>query len=296
MYHLCKTLVRRNGMDEYYCTKCGSILNWQYGFDPDESVWTCTECGQLLTDGSGYEGERFKDIAWFCDSCGAYLNRQAGFSDLCETWVCAECGYTNSISEDNIFDSSTVSRIRENNEITEEVEETFFCPNCGVRLNDQDLFDRYEDDYECAECGASLHHDYPSEEYDIEESAPLQDSGYSARTCNSEVQKVKDSPNTQIAIKKRPVYNAFAYICGTLSGIAFYKVLLYEAFSSAFSGTLLAILSLMFFVLSITPKFDKYVRISRYRIRKSFFVFLCMVGVCKLPSISVAFFEWLFSF
>lgn len=282
-------------MDEYYCTKCGSILNWQYGFDPDKSVWTCTECGQLLTDGSGYEGERFKDIAWFCDSCGAYLNRQDRFSDLCATWICAECGYANSISEENIIDSSTISRIRENNEITEDVEETFFCPNCGVRLNDQNLFDRYEDDYECAECGASLHHDYPSEEYSIEEYIPLCSSACSGRTCVSEVRKVKDPSDTQVVIKKRPVYNAFTYICGTLSGIAFYKVLLYKASSSAFSGTLLALLSLMFFVLSITPKFDKYVQISRCRIRKSFFVFLCMVGMYKLPSVVVMVFKWIFS-
>lgn len=340
-------------MDEYFCTKCGATLNWQYGFDPDKPVWTCTECGQLLTDGTGYEGERFKDVAWFCDSCGAYLNRQVGFSDLDETWICTECGYVNSISEDNIFGSSTVSQIRENNETMDEGEETFFCPNCGVRLNDQDSFDRYEDDYECAECGASLHHDYPSEEYiqirentetmdgdeetffcpncgarlndqdlfdhyednyeciecgaslhhdysseeySIEESIPLRSSAYSARTCNSEVQKVKDPSNAQVAIKKRPVYNVFAYICGVLSIMAFYKVLVHEAPSSAFSGVWLAILSLMLFALSTTPKFDKCVRVSRFRIRKSFFVFLCIVGMCKLPSITVTFFEWLFSF
>lgn len=279
-------------MDEYYCTKCGAILDFQYGFDPEKSVWTCRECGQLLTDDTGYEGERFKDIAWFCDSCGAYLNRQDGFSDLLETWFCTECGYANSISEDNILDSTYVSRMEENDKTAEE---TFFCPNCGIRLNDQDLFDKNKDDYECAACGASLHHDYPSEEYSIEDSIPPHHSAYAVQVCRIETQENTDSPNARDGIKKRPIYTVLCYLCGIISVIAFYKVLLYKTYSLASFGTLMAILSLMFFVLAITPKSDKRVRIAHCGIRKSLFVFLCIIGMYKLPPLVTTFFEWLFS-
>ena len=37
-------------MDEYFCPKCGAILNDQYGFDPSKGTWRCTECGMYLMD------------------------------------------------------------------------------------------------------------------------------------------------------------------------------------------------------------------------------------------------------
>jgi len=88
--------------DEYYCPKCGAILNDQDGFDPDLESWICKECGMHLFDESVYSGELYEDVLWYCDECGALLNKQSGFSDYYSSWTCEECGHYNPIDEDEI--------------------------------------------------------------------------------------------------------------------------------------------------------------------------------------------------
>lgn len=90
---------------EYFCPHCGAILNEQYGFDPDNGMWTCTCCGQELYGDDIYEGDEYPGVMWYCDNCGALLNKQSGFSDDCGSWFCTECGHLNSISEDEIYES-----------------------------------------------------------------------------------------------------------------------------------------------------------------------------------------------
>lgn len=103
-------------MGDYYCPNCGADLEDQSGFDPYGGYWTCTECGQFLTDpDDSDDSSQFDGVGWFCDGCGAYLNKQSGFSDWCSTWTCTECGHTNSISEDEIYDSEADYQ-RQNNE------------------------------------------------------------------------------------------------------------------------------------------------------------------------------------
>lgn len=92
-------------MDEYFCPKCGAILNHQDGFNPECNAWTCKECGQVLMDEDTYHGERYEGVAWYCDDCGARLNKQFGFSDSQSTWTCTECYHTNEISENAIYES-----------------------------------------------------------------------------------------------------------------------------------------------------------------------------------------------
>lgn len=141
-------------MDEYFCPKCGAILNDQYGFDPNGGTWRCTECGELLMDDDVYDGDSFEGVAWYCDSCGALLNRQYGFSDSYGSWTCTECGHTNGITEDDIISDD---------------QPEFRCPNCDVALDFQPGFDRYDDDWECTACGAHLHHSYSSDQYSVVE-------------------------------------------------------------------------------------------------------------------------------
>lgn len=141
-------------MDEYFCPKCGAILNNQYGFDPNGGTWRCTECGELLMDDDVYDGDSFEGVAWYCDSCGALLNRQYGFSDSYGSWTCTECGHSNGITEDDIISDD---------------QPEFRCPNCDVALDFQPGFDRYEDDWECTACGAHLHHSYSSDQYSVVE-------------------------------------------------------------------------------------------------------------------------------
>ena len=43
----------------------------------------------------------------------------------------------------------------------------FSCPNCGVALDFQPGFNKYDDDRECSSCGAHLHHSYSDDEYTI---------------------------------------------------------------------------------------------------------------------------------
>ena len=140
-------------MDEYFCPNCGSTLNDQTGFDPDNGTWTCTVCGKLLMDDDVYEGDTYEGVAWFCDKCGSLLNRQHGFSDIYSSWTCTECGYRNSTTEDDIIHS----------------EDEINCPNCGSRLNDQICYSKYSDDWTCASCGKKLHRDYGDEEYTVVE-------------------------------------------------------------------------------------------------------------------------------
>lgn len=140
-------------MDEYYCPKCGAVLNNQDGFDPNCGTWVCTECGEQLMDDDIYNNDSFEGVAWYCDKCGALLNRQSGFSDSYGSWTCTECGYTNGTTEDDI---------------SEEPAE-FTCPNCGVALDFQPGFSRYDDDWECTACGAHLHHTFSSDEYSVVE-------------------------------------------------------------------------------------------------------------------------------
>lgn len=139
-------------MDEYFCPKCGAILNDQYGFDPNGGTWHCTECGELLMDDDVYDGDSFEGVAWYCDSCGALLNRQYGFSDSYGLWTCTECGHTNGIAEDDIISDN---------------QPEFRCPNCGAGLDDQWRFTDDQNDWKCTECGARLHHDYSDDEYTV---------------------------------------------------------------------------------------------------------------------------------
>lgn len=87
---------------QYYCTKCGAILNNQKGFDPNKKTWKCTKCGQGLFGGDVYSGELYPNIMWYCDACGTLLNEQNGFSDRYGIWICTKCGHKNSISEQDI--------------------------------------------------------------------------------------------------------------------------------------------------------------------------------------------------
>ena len=136
--------------DEYYCPNCGTILNDQYGFDPNNGTWTCTVCGKHLMDDDVYDGDNFEGVAWYCDNCNALLNRQYGFSDSYGTWTCTECGHTNGITEDDIIN-----------------EDHFSCPNCGDTLNNQCCFNKYDDNWTCTSCGTHLHHNYSDDEYSI---------------------------------------------------------------------------------------------------------------------------------
>ena len=76
-----------------------------FGFDPSCGSWTCTCCGIQLLDDDVYEGDIYEGIAWYCDVCGALLNRQTGFSDLYDSWICTECGHSNSITDNEIYES-----------------------------------------------------------------------------------------------------------------------------------------------------------------------------------------------
>lgn len=140
-------------MNEYYCPKCGAILNDQDGFDPNCGTWVCTECGEQLMDDDIYNNDSFEGVAWYCDKCGALLNRQPGFSDSYGSWTCTECGHTNGTTEDDISEEQA----------------EFTCPNCGVALDFQPGFSRYDDDWECTACGAHLHHTFSSDEYSVVE-------------------------------------------------------------------------------------------------------------------------------
>ena len=94
----------------YYCPNCKATLDYQTGFSPSSGSHVCTRCGAHLADLDVYYGERFENVSWYCDSCGAFLNKQDNFSDLNDYWDCTECGYRNSISEDDIQESTARKR------------------------------------------------------------------------------------------------------------------------------------------------------------------------------------------
>lgn len=87
-----------------YCTKCGSVLNYQIGFHPKNDRHRCTTCGEKMYANDIYSGDKFENIYWYCDKCNALLNKQKGFNDHVRFWHCSECGYKNEISEENIID------------------------------------------------------------------------------------------------------------------------------------------------------------------------------------------------
>ena len=96
-------------MEEYFCPKCGAILNDQYGFSSALGAWKCTQCGQQLMDDDVYEGDAFEGVAWYCDNCNALLNTQHGFSDSYGSCTCTECGHCNGTTEDDIISDGTHS-------------------------------------------------------------------------------------------------------------------------------------------------------------------------------------------
>jgi ribosomal protein L37AE/L43A len=87
--------LRKMAKEEYYCPKCGAVLNDQEGFDPEKGSWSCTECGQELYGDDVYDGDVSPGVMWYCDECGALLNKQDGFSDYNSSWTCTECHHLN---------------------------------------------------------------------------------------------------------------------------------------------------------------------------------------------------------
>ena len=142
---------------KYYCTNCGSILDNQYGFDPDLPAWKCTSCGQVLYGDS--IGSRFPGIVWFCDDCGAILSNQPGFSDEYDKWKCTECGYINEIEYCE----------HEDGEEYEIKEINHTCPHCGSVLDDQYGFDEDKEIWKCSNCDTVLFGpDYTEDEDDYD--------------------------------------------------------------------------------------------------------------------------------
>ena len=149
-------------MSEYFCPNCGSDLEDQYGFDPDNGIWTCTNCGKTLYgDDIAETMEQFDGVVWYCDSCGAVLSKQSGFYDSCGTWYCTECGHANRISEDEIYESE---------EDYQKSKKEYECPYCGSKLNDQYSFDEDSDTHTCTCCDTTLYKD--DDEYKIQYRCP----------------------------------------------------------------------------------------------------------------------------
>lgn len=118
-------------MRKAFCGSCNACLEYQDGYDDDNTCWVCTECGAISYSGV----PRFPGVIWKCDRCGDLLNNQYGFDDYEDTWECEECGYENEISEDEIHDAE------EDYEYSDYDDESVDCPNCGADLTDQDGFD-----------------------------------------------------------------------------------------------------------------------------------------------------------
>ena len=155
---------------EYTCPNCGAILNDQYGFEPDNSSWTCTSCGQTLYGDDVYEGEMFEGVMWYCDNCGALLNKQRGFYDGCGTWSCTECYHANSISEDEIYDSEEEYQHAKNSNTNGFDSFVDLLGRVADAINadddcDEDEYDEYDDEYEDDEDG------YEDEEYEESDNA-----------------------------------------------------------------------------------------------------------------------------
>lgn len=141
-------------VEDYYCTRCGASLNEQDGFDPEYGVWTCTECGAELYDNNMYNGDLYPDIIWYCDSCGAVLNKQSGFSDYFSSWICSECGFTNTISEDEIYES----------------EEDYERSKAEKAKYENGIENYYYEDYNDDDYDDDCNDDYYDENYNEEES------------------------------------------------------------------------------------------------------------------------------
>lgn len=104
----------------FLCPHCGAVLDFQYGFEPDDVEWVCRQCGKLISD-----------TLYNCPHCGALLNDQCGFTPNSPDWSCTECGRP--ISE-------SISK----------------CPHCSAVLNDQENFDPNDPDFICAVCGMAV--------------------------------------------------------------------------------------------------------------------------------------------
>lgn len=237
-------------MEEYYCTKCGAILNDQYGFDPNNSTWTCTSCGEQLMDDDTYEGDKFEGVAWYCDSCGELLNKQSGFTDSNGTWTCTNCYHDNPIDEDHIVNSKKsnlgfwgslfvgalegvaevlCNRKSDDSESDESNDETkYYCPNCYAELNLQDLFDE-DEEWTCENCFTKLKYSYVEDEYTIFENKEYKydniqykddNARYDVNYHNSYDNKGKDIPSklsdTELRkIRKRAlIYNLKKIVVG----------------------------------------------------------------------------------
>lgn len=104
---------------EFFCPNCGATLNDQDGFDPNIGAWECTECGQeLFGDKVESTQKKFKGVIWYCDNCNAVLSTQPGFADYLGTWICTECGCENSLTENDVLDSSDKALDRLNRFLT----------------------------------------------------------------------------------------------------------------------------------------------------------------------------------
>lgn len=136
-------------MDEYFCTRCGAILNDQCGFDPYGGTWTCNECGQLLMDDDVYDGDTYPGVAWYCDECDSLMNIQPGFSDIYGSWTCTECGHVNGITENDIYESQKDYEYQE-----KKVEKSDFISSfidnlfSGSDVNNSDDEDESDDYYD----------------------------------------------------------------------------------------------------------------------------------------------------
>ena len=95
------------GRPEYYCTKCGAILEEQEGFDPDAPSWICHKCNEYLINDK-YTGDFFGNVLWYCDECGDLLNSQEGFTETEPIWKCTKCSHDNKINQENIFPAPKV--------------------------------------------------------------------------------------------------------------------------------------------------------------------------------------------
>ena len=203
--------------EEYFCPKCGAILNDQYGFDPNNGTWTCTECGQRLMDESIYDGDTYQGVAWYCDQCGDLLNKQSGFSDSYGSWTCTKCCHINGTTEDDIIDEDKITcpncgadlsseysydctcyscGVKLRREYTTDAfvmveDESPKCPNCGAKLKNQWSYNDWCNDYTCADCGANLHREYSFDDFEIVEEDDAED-GLECPNCSARLNEQDD--------------------------------------------------------------------------------------------------------
>lgn len=122
---------------EYNCPHCGAVLDYQYGFEPEDAEWVCRQCGKLISDNK-----------YYCPHCNSLLNEQCGFTPAAADWSCAECG--KSIAADKVY-----------------------CPHCNALLSEQEGFDPDDSDFVCRECGMAVSEEaVPDEEEDTAGEVP----------------------------------------------------------------------------------------------------------------------------